>query len=365
MSDEGQLHQRSNHFAKIPSAVIHDKRLSDGAVRLYGHMHWRYGNNHMNFEGRESVAKYLGVSPTTISNRIKELEAYGWVVVVERDFNVKTGNYQTPFYHVFEVRKSAFAFRRSYKPKEGERVRPLPKLEARKSRAGVGGKPSHKEKDTPSTQVDPVHPVNSSLHGAVNSSSHDLESSYLDPKREEPPALTDSKKSTTPLTPNSAAPLPPPRPQFPVALYAGDTYADGKPIGNMEHDRAKFIGECNAIFYAWYDALAAVGRTPAMTLEDLWAKHRPAAVTMAKVRVNPADVTAYVTAAYTSTTDTFWQDKSLPLAAVANNLAAWKAKPKANASPTPAPVTLPPPAKALSAADMEEMKRLRQEVRHG
>lgn len=157
--EDGQLHQRSRNYGKVPHAIMHDLKLTDGAVRLYAHMHWRYGSNHQNFEGRRSMAQMLGVSERTISNRTRELEAAGWIVVVERNFDEKSGAYRTPFYHVFETRKAARQFRAEYKPADGERVRPRPKLaedELRKSRVGKGGKPSHKpqqqeEQTTPET----------------------------------------------------------------------------------------------------------------------------------------------------------------------------------------------------------------------
>ncbi len=75
--EDGQLHQRSRNYGKVPHAIMHDLKLTDGAVRLYAHMHWRYGSNHQNFEGRRSMAQMLGVSERTISNRTRELEAAG------------------------------------------------------------------------------------------------------------------------------------------------------------------------------------------------------------------------------------------------------------------------------------------------
>lgn len=159
-TEDGQLHQRSRNYGKVPHAIMHDLKLTDGAVRLYAHMHWRYGSNHQNFEGRRSMAQMLGVSERTIGNRIRELESAGWVVVIERDFDEKSGKYRTPFYHVFETRKAARQFRAEYQKVGGERLRPrtaLDEKDQRKPRTGKGGKPSHKvETTTIGTQVPQV-----------------------------------------------------------------------------------------------------------------------------------------------------------------------------------------------------------------
>lgn len=185
MTDSGQLHEKERQFAKVPAALIHDKRISPGAVRCYAHMHWRYGKSHLNFEGRQSIADYLGVSERSISAYIKELEAFGWVVVVEREFNPKTGHYQTPYYHVFEVRKAAHHFRQTYQCAEGEHVRDLPKLtnkELHKSRKGIGGRKANR--------VNSSSPGNSSSHGEGN---HPVNSSstYLDAVKDYPDAAGD------------------------------------------------------------------------------------------------------------------------------------------------------------------------------
>lgn len=174
LDDDGMLHSHDKTFGKLPAILIHDTGITDGAARLYAHMHWRYGRNRKNFEGRAKMAKHLGVTETTITKRIQELEAAHWIVVIERGRSDKGGAYQTPFYHVFEAQDDAEYFRFYYKPKEGETVRPRPYIEPRKSRKGKGGNPKLK---AASTQV---HGVNSSSHGAVNSSSHYPEAVYPD-----------------------------------------------------------------------------------------------------------------------------------------------------------------------------------------
>lgn len=182
MTDAGELHKEKRSFARVPSAMIHDSRISSGALRCYAHMHWRYGQNHLNFEGRKSIATYLGVSETMVTRYLKELEAYGWIVVVIREPDQKTGQRKTPYYHVFEKRKASDIFRKEYACKPGETLRSKSKIEHRKLRSGKGGRPTHKEKtpevvveqgkesENPETQVYVY--ANSSSHGDVNSSSH-------------------------------------------------------------------------------------------------------------------------------------------------------------------------------------------------
>lgn len=136
MSD-GKLHSKQPKFAKVPGAVFHDLRLTDGDVRLYAHMHWRYGSNHTNYESKRSMAKYLGVSEKAIQMRIKNLEAAGWIVVIERSKDA-AGRQQTPFYHLFETRSTAAKFRSTYVCKEGETVRPKRTMVGRKLRNGAG-----------------------------------------------------------------------------------------------------------------------------------------------------------------------------------------------------------------------------------
>lgn len=167
MSEQGYLHHRSNNFGKIPAALMHNKNITDGAKVLYAHMHWRYGGNCQNWEGRESMAEYFGVSETTISNRVQELESHDWIIVVQRGINQNTGNYQTPIYHVFEIQKDCKVWRRKPPMLESEQtIREKKPVKLRKSRKGKGGNPKFK---TPSTQVDPV---NSGFPGRNNSSSH-------------------------------------------------------------------------------------------------------------------------------------------------------------------------------------------------
>lgn len=141
MSDQGQLHAPT--FGKVPPELMHDMGITDGAVRLYAHMHWRYGSNHDNHEGQQSMAEYLGVSEVTVRSRVAELEAADWIIAIDRGFNRKSGNFSTYFYHVFVVQSECVDFREEYIPQEGETLfeKPLP-LE-RKLRKGKGGNPKN------------------------------------------------------------------------------------------------------------------------------------------------------------------------------------------------------------------------------
>lgn len=177
MTDQGQLHENPR-FGRVPDKLMHDLNLTDGAVRLYAHMVWRYGRNRKNFEGRKSMSDFMGVSQATITKRIQELEAADWVVTIERDYDPKTGNYQTHFYHVFLSQKQAQEFRKEFKPAENSAIREKPAVEARKLRKGVGGKPAHKPTDHVNSSLQGSH-VNLSLRGHVNLSLLHLRNSSL------------------------------------------------------------------------------------------------------------------------------------------------------------------------------------------
>lgn len=110
MADKGFLHRTAQTFGKLPEALLHDATISDGAVRLYAHMHWRYGSNGQNFEGQRNMAEMLGVqSRETIRKRIEELERAEWIVVIRR--GKRRGQYTTNFYHVFESQDDCRAWK--------------------------------------------------------------------------------------------------------------------------------------------------------------------------------------------------------------------------------------------------------------
>lgn len=169
MTDDGVLHNTRRTFGKIMEALLHDTSITDGAIRLYAHMHWRYGQNKKNWEGQRSMAQFLGVSEKTISSRIRELEQNDWVAVVLRGYNPKTGGFQTPYYHIFEDRADCIAFRQEFEPQKNEKIRDKAEARVRKLRKGAGNK-----------HAKPPHQQNSSSDGQQNSSSDDLESVDLD-----------------------------------------------------------------------------------------------------------------------------------------------------------------------------------------
>ncbi len=183
MSEQGKVH--GSTFGKVPPELMHDQSITDGAVRLYAHMHWRYGQNQQNFEGQRSMAKYLSVSTTTIRKRIEELEGKDWVVTINREYNRKTGNFSTPFYHVFVSQPDCKDFRETYILQEGEVLYEQPTPLERKSRKGVGGKPSNLHRANSSSHgrdnSSYIGGANSSSDGHSNSSSHYPDSLYPDP----------------------------------------------------------------------------------------------------------------------------------------------------------------------------------------
>ena len=148
--DDGTLHRKRSDRVEIYAVVLHDKRLSPGAFRLYCHLHWLYGIHDDVFDGRAGFATEFGVSEQTISAWIREIEAAGWLVVVEQ-FNFLTGAFMHNHYHVFEDERASAEFSLLYACEPGEHIRPLPEPIVRTSRKGVGGR--KKASDTVSTQV--------------------------------------------------------------------------------------------------------------------------------------------------------------------------------------------------------------------
>lgn len=159
MSDIGVLHSRDT-YGKVPEELIHDQSVTHGAARLYAHMHWRFGQNKRNFEGQRSMGDFLGVSRTTIQNWIDELAARDWVLVIYRGRSKKTGNFTTPFYHVFENQEECRQFRETYDPIDKEIIAPKPAPKERKLRKGKGG------------LADPAHRANPDWHGGDNTTLH-------------------------------------------------------------------------------------------------------------------------------------------------------------------------------------------------
>lgn len=137
VKEVGYLHRRTNDYGKVPGELMRDKTISHGAVRLYAYMHWRYGNNMQNFESQESIAEALGVTDRSIRNWLKELQAARWVIVIER--KDKRNRHISNRYHVFEVQEECDEWRKRLKLD-------VPAPKTKKSRAGAGGKPTHKDK---------------------------------------------------------------------------------------------------------------------------------------------------------------------------------------------------------------------------
>ncbi len=310
--DDGKLHAANQGWAIVPAALMHDKTITDGAVRLYAHMHWRYGSKHDNHEGAQSMADELGVSEKTIRNRIRELEARDWIVTIDRGIDAKTGNYQTPFYHVFELQADCVKFRAEYVQVGNERISPKPSMEdidKRKVRKGVGGNPKLKNADQRNSSSGGLR--NSSSGDGRNSSSDNLPVFSFVPK---PLPIEEPVKQDEPI-----------RKQYPIFYTVGMKYKDGKAI-----DPLQFIMDVNAIFYAYLDALKAVGREKAAMYDYLWQEHREDCKNLALARVTPDDVTEYIKSRYDATvkTNAFWinQDEGMPLKNVVKGIASFIAR---------------------------------------
>lgn len=175
MSDAGELHRTQETFGKGPIGLLLDKSVSDGAVRQYVYMHWRYGKNHQNFEGRESIAAAMGISERTVTNRAHELEVADWLVVIHQ-YDKRTRTTRN-FYHIFEAREDCLEWRQTRKLEKPESA-----SEPRKLRKGKGGKPSHKEKGG-DLNSDTDTDLNSGSGGDLNSGSGNnvnSGSAYLD-----------------------------------------------------------------------------------------------------------------------------------------------------------------------------------------
>jgi hypothetical protein len=148
--ETGTVHRRRAPFGMVFEALLHDLTISDGAIRLYAHMHWRYGSNHQMFERIGTMADAMGVTDKVIKTRTAELAAAGWIAVIAR--RTPEGKVTSNFYQVFESPVDAADYRKTYKRVDGEYLLPAPKPTPRKSRKGVGGAKYHKPKDK-NTQV--------------------------------------------------------------------------------------------------------------------------------------------------------------------------------------------------------------------
>jgi hypothetical protein len=181
--ESGKVHKPP--FGKVMEKLMHDLTITDGAVRLYAHMYWRYGENKDNHEGQAKMAKLLGVGEKTIRNRIDELEANDWVITVYQEPDEK-GNWQRCYYHVFETQAECIKFRAEFKPAEGEKIEPKPAGRVRKSRKGKGNPepkvPNRKNSGSDGIRQKPSSTggQNSGSDGRWNSGSDNLDSGYLD-----------------------------------------------------------------------------------------------------------------------------------------------------------------------------------------
>ena len=216
-TETGRLHRTTPGFGKSPIKMIRDKSISDGAARQYAYMHWRYGSNKTNFEGRASIAEALGISKTTVTNRNYELEQADWLVVI-RKYNGRTKTTRN-VYHLFESQADCIAWREQY---HFEKPAPNEKKSKRKTRAGKGGNPTINAKTN----------VNSSSHRAVNSSCRDLDSSDLDSNP--PIAATHQAPPDGDLTGVEKTPFKEVQTVI-IAKWFGDDWANAGWAGKLTH----------------------------------------------------------------------------------------------------------------------------------
>lgn len=108
-------------FGKVPDKLMHSK-ISDGAIRVFAHIHWRAGDTGWFTEAPKTTANQLGTSVKTIRRRIKELEAGNWVAVINRPSASGKGN-ATNQIKPFQNQADCIKFRSAHKPKIGA-IRP-------------------------------------------------------------------------------------------------------------------------------------------------------------------------------------------------------------------------------------------------
>lgn len=70
-------------YGRIPKEVLEDKRLSDGAVRIYGVLAMWVFQGNVARKGVRDIANKTGKSRTTVHRRIQELIQAGYVIAGE------------------------------------------------------------------------------------------------------------------------------------------------------------------------------------------------------------------------------------------------------------------------------------------
>lgn len=83
---EGNLSPR-RQFAQVPDALTIDRRVSDGAHRLWARLDHYAGKDGRAFPGKDALASDLGVSVATVGRAITNLVETGWVTRARRGFS--------------------------------------------------------------------------------------------------------------------------------------------------------------------------------------------------------------------------------------------------------------------------------------
>lgn len=190
--DELFVHHSPAQYAQTPKYMILDiKNISHAATRLYGYMCIRGGPAHEIDKKRDTMADAFETSPATITSWIQQLAAKDWVVVEE---TITNAGRKANKYHTFGDQDDAMQWRVL---NEAElRLTPKPEVKPIQSRKGVGGRTTHKPKET---QVDSGSQDQLKLTGAVNLSLPPIRN--VDPSPELDPSLQSNDLSLTPATP--------------------------------------------------------------------------------------------------------------------------------------------------------------------
>lgn len=106
-------------FAKVPQKMIHSG-ISDTALRLYAHIHWRAGDQGWFTESAPKAGKAIGRSKRTVLRLYDELEQADWIVVVQRQRGNGYGNNKIK---PFQSQDACRRFRDQYQPADGEVIR--------------------------------------------------------------------------------------------------------------------------------------------------------------------------------------------------------------------------------------------------
>jgi hypothetical protein len=302
----GYLHTRSDNFGKVPYELISDTSISAGAVRLYAHMHWRYGSNMKNYESRASMAEAMGVTKRTITKYITELEQANWIIVKIR--TSKRGR-ESNFYHVFEIQEDCLKWR-----KEKKVAKPLRTVEKRTGRAGVGGKIAPKGNSASPSYRPQLRnsssgtPLNSASGTPLNSSSVQEPDSRVNQTHDEPDSIVPQLIPVSYFLHATSEQL--------SALRTEMPQASEKPDPPVKAKKARKRSPGQKIVDAWLEATPDSVRPD--NVSNLYKTRTRLGNIIAK-NFTPAQVAEFVQAKYR---EPYWSNKFMELSTVSNQIKA-------------------------------------------